>query len=182
MKPNLTKSDVESVLIEHPGKYFSTKTMMAELQLSGEEVMRKVSRVLYRLRTHPDVERVKNSASYSYRYILKSPPEQSHLKLKIAGLERQIEQLKEENKKLKLVKSPTQSIVKEEKAIQRSERELERYTYIEELEEPQYGTCGLCEMEYELFYRAETSRGTEFLCEGCGEKVNENISGYGGVF
>ena len=176
----INKDVVKNVLIKRPGEFFTTKMVMNELQVFSKSEMRRVSRILYRLRANPNVERTRNSASYFYRYILKSPPKQPAFEVEVNCLEKQIEELKAEIKELKYRKSPTHSTAKNKITINIEEQQ--QYTYLEELEEPKYDTCELSGIVCELTYRAETSRGVELLCEECGAKVNEKLGGYGGAF
>ena len=152
---NINKTAIIEVLHDNPNEFLTVKSVMATLNLSGEKSMRRVSRELGRIyRRDTNVEREKCSFAFAYRFV-KSPAK--------TGL---------------FVESPKKHQAKKKE----KESKLSGYTYIEELEEPEYGFCDLCNLECELTYRAETSRGVDFLCEGCGAKVNEKIGGYGGAF
>jgi hypothetical protein len=151
---NINKDTIIKVLHDNPNEFLTVKDVMGVLNLNGEKAMRRVSRELGRIhRKDSSVKREKCSIAFAYRFI-KSPTENRLLK-----------------------KSPKDKQAKKKK----EDTGLLKYTYIKELEEPEFGACGLCDVECELIFQAETSRGTEKLCEECGEKVNEKLGGYGGM-
>ena len=147
---NINKTTIIEVLHDNPNEFLTVKGVMGALDLNGEKSMRRVSRELGRIyRKDSSIKREKCSFAFAYRFV-KSPAK--------TGL---------------FVKSPKKRQAKKKE----KESKLSGYTYIEELEEPEYGFCDLCNLECELTYRAETSRGVEFLCEECGAKVNEKLWG-----
>ena len=151
----INQTTITEVLHDNPNEFLAVKDVMAALNLNGEKAMRRASRELGRVyRKDSSIERKKYSIAFGYRFV-KSPTKD--------GLSVKSPKNKQANKKAR-------------------ESKLSGYTYLEELEEPKYGTCELCGILCELTYRAETSRGVDLLCEECGAKVSEKLGGYGGVF
>ena len=160
---NINQTTITEVLYDNPNELLTVRDVMAALNLNGEKAMRRASRELGRIyRKDSSVKREKSRFAFAYQFV-KSP-----------------------TKDRSFAKSPKETKDKGATRKQEKRSKLSGYTYIEELEEPKYDTCELCGVvDCEIAYRAETSRGVEFLCEKCGVKVNKKLggyAGYGGVF
>lgn len=159
MKIPVTKSDIKGILISNPNTFFTTKEVAAALELTGDAAVDRVSTLLYRLRHDSNIERVRSNSSYKYRYVKPT---------KDKGLVEKPTKERDNNDALASFK-------------QGRYNELDKYCYIEQLEEVEFGYCDRCESD-EIYWRAEVvNGGIEFLCNKCGELVEEYLEANGGV-
>ena len=160
MKINITKTNVKTILTSNPNTFFTTKEVAAALKLTDDAAVDRVSNILYRLRNTPSIERLRTSVVYKYRYVKPTKD--------VSLIEQPTTERKDNNDVLMQLKQGRDS-------------ELDKYCYIGQLEEVEFGYCDRCESE-EIYWRAEVvSGGIEFLCNKCGELVKEYLEVNGGV-
>ena len=159
MKIDISKSDVKAILTTNQNTFFTTKEVAAALKLTGDAVDR-ISTLLYRLRHDFDIERERSSATYKYRCV-------------------------KPTKDIPLIEQPTTESRDNDNVLTQVKQErdngLDKYCFLKQLEEVEFGCCDKCESE-EIIWRAElTNGGIEFLCNNCGELVKEYLEANGVV-